>query len=195
MISIQEVIVVEGKYDKIKLEQLFDTLILTTEGFRLYKDKEKVALLRRLAEKRGLIILTDSDAAGFRIRGYINQCFGNLPVKHAYIPEIPGKERRKCKPGAEGLLGVEGIEDQIIIDAVLSQTQRIPPREEHEQITKGDFFALGLSGGPDSAKKRRLIAKKMHLPEKIPANALCKMVNIFYTKEEFLKLAHAVLGG
>ena len=127
MIKINEVIIVEGKYDKIKLQSLFDTLVVTTDGFRIYKNKEKAKMLRLLAEKRGIILLTDSDKAGLRIRNKVREIVGDANIKNVFVPQIKGKEKRKDKGGAEGILGVEGINDQIIIDAVMSQAVQTAP--------------------------------------------------------------------
>jgi len=183
--KIKEVIVVEGKYDKIKLSQIFDTLIITTEGFGIYKNKQKMALLKRLAKENGVIVLTDSDSAGFRIRNYIKQCFGDIPIKQAYIPDVSGKEKRKAKPSAEGFLGVEGIEDKIIIDAVLKAGVNIKP--EAEKITKADLYSLGLVGAPQSSARRSELAQKLNLPIKISSNALLDVLNTLYTMEEIKK--------
>ncbi|MDR0405420.1 MAG: toprim domain-containing protein, partial [Clostridiales bacterium] len=142
MIAIREIIVVEGKYDKMRLARLVDALIFTTDGFRVYRDKEKLALLRRLAMERGVIILTDSDAAGFRIRNYLKQCLGSTYVKHAYIPAVEGREKRKAKPSAEGLLGVEGISDDIILESL--RKAGATPSEPFCGMKKSDFYAMGL---------------------------------------------------
>ncbi len=186
MLKIREVIVVEGKYDKIKLSQIVDAVIITTDGFALYNNKQKMALLKRLASEKGIIVLTDSDSAGFRIRNYIKQCFGDIPIKHAYIPEIAGKEKRKDKCGAEGLLGVEGISDSLIIDAL--KKAGVTANENVNPITKADFYEFGLAGGKDSASNRQRLAKKMGLPTKLSANALLDVINLLYSREDFLKL-------
>lgn len=185
-IKIKEAIVVEGKYDKIKLSQLFDTLIIPTNGFDIYKNKNKLNMLKQVAEKSGIIILTDSDSAGFRIRNHLRSCIGDVAVKNAYIPEIKGKEKRKDESSKEGLLGVEGISDEVIIHAVMSQTQQV--KKNDEKITKTDFFELGLTGGADSAEKRAKLCKKLGLPVKISANQLISILNNLYKKEEFIKL-------
>lgn len=184
-IKISEAIVVEGKYDQIKLSRLFDTLIITTNGFDIYKNKSKLNMLKLVAEKNGIIILTDSDSAGFRIRNHIRNCLGDIPVKNAYIPEIEGKEKRKDAPSKEGFLGVEGIEEDIIVKAVMSQTQQV--EQKGEKITKTDFYELGLTGGTDSGEKRAKLCKKLGLPVKISANQLICAINNLYTKEEFMK--------
>ncbi len=185
-IKIKEAIVVEGKYDKIKLSRLFDTLIIPTNGFDIYKNKTKLNMLRQVAKKNGIIILTDSDSAGFRIRNHIRNCLGDVPVKNAYIPEVEGKEKRKDTPSKEGFLGVEGIDDNVIIEAVMSQTQQV--EKSDDKITKTDFYELGLTGGADSAQKRAMLCKRLGLPVKISANQLISALNNLYTKEEFLEI-------
>lgn len=185
-LKIKEAIIVEGKYDQIKLSRLFDTLIIPTNGFDIYKNKNKLNMLRQVAEKNGIIILTDSDSAGFRIRNHIRNCLGDIPVKNAYIPEVEGKERRKDAPSKEGFLGVEGIADDIIINAVMSQTQQV--EDKGEKITKADFYELGLTGGADSSEKRAKLCKKLGLPVKIPTNQLISALNNLYTKKEFINL-------
>lgn len=185
-LKINEAIVVEGKYDKIKLSRLFDTLIIPTNGFDIYKNKTKLNMLRQVAEKNGIIILTDSDSAGFRIRNHIRNCLGDIPIKNAYIPEVEGKEKRKDSPSKEGFLGVEGIDDNVIIEAVMSQTQQV--EKSDDKITKTDFYELGLTGGADSAQKRAKLCKKLGLPVKISANQLISALNNLYTREDFIKM-------
>lgn len=190
-LKIKEAIVVEGKYDLIKISRLFDTLIIPTNGFDIYKNKSKLNMLKTVAQKSGIIILTDSDSAGFRIRNHIRNCLGDVVVKNAYIPEIEGKEKRKDAPSREGFLGVEGISDEIIVNAVMSQTQQV--EQSGEKITKTDFFELGLTGGADSSEKRAKICKKTGLPIKISANQLISALNNIYTREEFLNLIENLL--
>ena len=185
-IKIKEAIVVEGKYDLIKISRLFDTLIIPTNGFDIYKNKSKLNMLKTVAQKSGIILLTDSDSAGFRIRNHIRNCLGDVVVKNAYIPEIEGKEKRKDAPSKEGFLGVEGISDEIIVNAVMSQTQQV--EQSGEKITKTDFFELGLTGGAESGQKRAKLCKKVGLPLKISANQLISALNNMYTREEFLNL-------
>lgn len=186
MQKISEIIVVEGKYDKMRLSQMIDAIIITTDGFRLYKDKAKLLTIKSLAKKHGIIVITDSDRAGFRIRNYLKQCLGDVPIKHAYIPEIKGKERRKSKAGAEGLLGVEGISDEIILEVI--QKANATKVENPLNLTKADLFELGLSGSADSGEKRKKIAEKLGLPSKISANALLDALNLWCSHEEFLNL-------
>lgn len=185
-IKISEAIVVEGKYDKIKLSRLFDTLIIPTNGFDIYKNKNKLNMLKRIGEKNGIIILTDSDSAGFRIRNHLRSCLGDVSVKNAYVPEIEGKEKRKDQPSKEGLLGVEGISDEMIVQSIMSQTQQVEKADD--KITKIHFFELGLTGCTDSAEKRARLCKKLGLPVKISANQLISTLNSLYTKEEFYEL-------
>lgn len=183
---IEEIIIVEGKYDKIKLESLVDATILTTDGFRLYRDKEKQAALRKAALRRGVIVLTDSDRAGIRIRNLIKNIVGSdAVVKHAYIPEIHGKERRKTAPSAEGLLGVEGMPKE----ELLTVLERVcTPAPEGRRVTKTDLYEAGLSGGTGSAEKRKTLARSLRLPEKLSANALLDYINAVCTYEEFIEL-------
>ena len=191
MIRIKEAIVVEGRYDKNTLSQIVDAHIIETAGFGIFSDKEKTALLRRLAEKCGIIILTDSDGAGFLIRNRIKGAVPEGCVKHAYIPDIKGKERRKQHASKEGKLGVEGMTPEIIIEALKRSGATIEgestePRKG--EITKGDLYELGLSGGAGSAEKRKELAHKLALPEKMSANALLDVLNALYTKEELFDL-------
>ncbi len=189
MIHIKEAIVVEGKYDKNTLSQLVDTLIIETRGFAIFKDKEKIAMLRSLADKRGIIVLTDSDGAGLLIRNHIKSALGTDNVKHAYIPPIHGKEKRKKHWGKEERLGVEGMTQEVLVFALrrsgatfLSEEEILPKAE----LTKTDLFVLGLSGGENSATLRKALLEKLHLPEYITANSLLPILNALYTKEELL---------
>ena len=186
MLRIKEAIVVEGRYDKNTLSQVVDTLILETRGFHIFKDPEQLALLRRAAERRGLIILTDSDGAGFVIRSRIKGAVPQRWVKHAYIPDIPGKERRKRQPGKEGKLGVEGMTREVILSALRAAGATIDGETAKAEapITKQDFMELGLSGGAGSSEKRRCLQKKLDLPEHMSSNALLQAVNLLYSKEE-----------
>ena len=186
MISVKEVIVVEGRYDKNTLSQVFDAVIVETSGFGLFKDGEKLALLRRLAEKRGLVILTDSDGAGFVIRNYIKGAIDPALVKMAYIPDVPGKERRKSSPSKEGKLGVEGMSAEVLIAALRRAGATLGGETATHRtggITKATLYELGLSGRPDSAARRRELLKKLDLPEKLGANALLDVLNALYDEE------------
>lgn len=188
MIKINEAIIVEGKYDKIKLSSFIDGLIITTDGFSIFKDKEKRELIRTLAQKRGILILTDSDGAGFVIRNHIKGFVPNERIKNAYIPEILGKEKRKTKPSKEGTLGVEGISKEEIIKALEKCGVFGEEKSEEEKITKIDLYEAGLYGRDDSVQKRDEIKKKLNLPSKLSANAFLDVLNFLMTKEEFLKI-------
>lgn len=188
MLTIREAIVVEGRYDKNALSQVVDTVILETSGFSVFKDGEKLALLRRLAERRGLIILTDSDGAGFVIRNYLKGAIPADRVKHAYIPDIYGKERRKRAPGKEGKLGVEGMRPQVLRDALLRAGATVTGEGERPAgrgaLTPADLFALGLSGTPDAAVRRCALLRRLELPEHMNTKALLTVLNALYTPEE-----------
>jgi len=190
MVSIKEVIVVEGRYDKNTLSQIVDAVILETGGFGVFSDKEKLALLRRMAEKRGLIIFTDSDGAGFVIRNYLRGALPKDKVKHAYIPDVPGKEKRKSSPSKEGKLGVEGMQPEALLNALrrAGATMAGAAAQNTGGFTKADLFALGLSGGADSAAKRKALLKRLQLPEKLTANALLDVLNALYSREELIAL-------
>ena len=191
MRKIKEVIVVEGRYDKNALSQVVDATVVTLGGFSVFNDREKLAFLRRLAEKQGLIILTDSDGAGFVIRNYLKGALPKEQVKQAYIPDIHGKERRKRSPGKEGKLGVEGMKPDVLLEALRRCGATFLDGEEEaaparEPITKADLFALSLTGGPDSAAKRQALLKKLDLPEHLTTNGLLEALNLLYTREELL---------
>ena len=198
MKKVKEVIVVEGRYDKNALSQVVDATVITLGGFSVFNDKEKLAFLRRLAEKQGLIVLTDSDGAGFVIRNYLK---GTLPkelVKQAYIPDIYGKERRKRTPGKEGKLGVEGMKPDVLLAALARAGATFLDEENGtgaagEPITKADLFELGLTGGPDSAAKRQAILRELELPEHLTANGLMEALNLLYSRESFLEFAKKLL--
>ena len=194
MVKIQEAILVEGRYDKNTLSQIVDAPIFETAGFGIFKDKEQLALLRRVAEKRGLIVFTDSDGAGFVIRNYIKGAIPGKYLKHAYIPDIPGKERRKAASGKEGKLGVEGMSTEVILQALHASGATIDGEavERGSSITKQDFVDWGLSGGQDSAEKRKKLLKKLNLPERMTANALLRAVNLLYSREELAEMLDAI---
>ena len=188
MKRIKEVIVVEGRYDKNTLSQIVDATVITVGGFSVFNDKEKLAFLRRLAAEKGLIVLTDSDGAGFVIRNYLKGALPKEQVKQAYIPDVQGKERRKRRAGKEGKLGVEGMKPDVLLEALrragatfLDETgEDLPAREP---ITKADLFALGLTGGADSAVRRKALLKRLELPEHLTANGMLEALNLLYDRE------------
>ena len=188
---VREVIVVEGRYDKNALRQAVEATVIETGGFGVFKDGEKLALLRRLAAERGLILLTDSDGAGFVIRNFLKGAIPPDRLKQAYIPDIYGKERRKTAPGKEGKLGVEGMPPAVLLQALERAGATFEdgdaPRER-TPITKGDFYDLGLTGGTNSAALRGAVLRALDLPERMTANALLEAVNLLYGREEFLAL-------
>ena len=194
MLKIKEAIVVEGRYDKNTLSQIVDAPILETSGCGIFKDKAHMALLRRVAERRGLIVFTDSDGAGFVIRNHIKSAIPGKYLKHAYIPDIPGKEKRKSAPGKEGKLGVEGISPEILLDALRKSGATIEGEEASpaRSITKQDLMALGLSGGPDASARRLALLKKLNLPEHMSANAMLQALNLLYTPEELETLMESL---
>jgi len=188
MIKLKQAIVVEGKYDKNTLSQLVDAPIFATNGFGVMRDKAMLDFLRRVAEKRGLIILTDSDGAGFVIRNYLKGALPKDKVLHAYIPDVSGKERRKAQPGKEGKLGVEGMRPETLLAALRNAGAEIcDPAVPTERITKTDLYLAGLSGGEHSAQKRKALQKELRLPEHLGSNAFLDAVNLLMTRGEFLK--------
>ena len=192
MKRVEEVILVEGRYDKNTLLQTVDALVLESSGFGIFHDRQKQKLLRTLAEKRGLIVLTDSDGAGFVIRNFIKGCVPPELVKHAYIPDIPGKERRKALPSREGKLGVEGMSPEILLEALRRAGAHFSDEENsvapRERISKADLYALGLSGGEDSRGKRAELLRRLDLPERLSADGLLDVLNALMSREEFFAL-------
>ena len=192
MRRVQEAIVVEGKHDVIRVRSAVDAVVIPTEGFRIFEDKEKMAMLRRLAAVRGLIVLTDSDSAGGVIRNHLLSCIPAQQLKQAYIPPVKGKERRKPGPSKEGLLGVEGMD----ADTVVAALERCGATFEDEDtpthtslcLTKADWMALGLSGTADSAARRRQLAEALGVPTYLSANRLLELVNTTVTAEEWAAL-------
>ncbi len=186
MVKIKEAIVVEGRYDKNTLSQIVDAPIFETNGFGIFKDKQQMALLRQVAERRGLIVFTDPDGAGFVIRNHIKSAIDGKYLKHAYVPDILGKERRKAAPGKEGKLGVEGMPPEIILEALHSAGATMDGESQAAQasITKQDLMALGLSGGANAAENRLKLLKKLNLPEHMSANAMLQALNLLYSLEE-----------
>ena len=188
MIHLRQAVVVEGKYDKIRLSALVDGPILVTNGFRIFKNREQLALLRRLARQDGILILTDSDAAGFKIRNYIKSAVPNGRIYHAYIPEILGKEARKDHPSKEGTLGVEGMDLQILAAALQKSGVLFAEGPKKDPVTRMDFDENGLSGRPDSSQKRLSLLRELSLPHYLSAAALLEAVNALMSREDFLRL-------
>ena len=186
MIKIREAIVVEGRYDKNTLSQIVDAPIIETSGFGIMKDKAQLEFMRKVAQKRGLILFTDSDGAGFVIRNFLKGAIPTAQLKHAYIPDVAGKERRKSAPGKEGKLGVEGMTPEVIVNALRRAGATIEGENAPKQnaITKQDMMELGLSGGADSKARRLALLKKLDLPEHMSANALLQALNLLYTLTE-----------
>ena len=194
MVKIKEAIVVEGRYDKNTLSQIVEAPILETAGFGIFKDKKQMALLRQVAEKRGLIVFTDSDGAGFVIRNHIKSAIPAKFLKHAYTPDILGKERRKAAPGKEGKLGVEGMTREIILEALRKAGATFEGEEaaSTHQITKQDLMDLGLSGGADASAKRLALLRKLNLPEHMSANAMLQALNLLYSLDELQEIVKSI---
>ena len=186
MVKIKEAIVVEGRYDKNTLSQIVDAPIFETRGFGIFKDKAQMALLRQVAQRRGLIVFTDADGAGFVIRNHLKSAIPAQYLKHAYTPDIFGKERRKTAPGKEGKLGVEGMRPEIILDALRKAGATFEGENSApvHQITKQDLMELGLSGGADASAKRLALLKKLDLPQHMSANAMLQALNLLYSPDE-----------
>lgn len=188
MVKVREAIVVEGRYDKNTLSQIVDAPILETDGFGIMKDRSKLELLRRVAKSRGLIVFTDADGAGFVIRNFLKGAIEPQYLKHAYTPDLMGKERRKRQPGKEGKLGVEGMKPEVILDSLRRAGATIEGESAAGagEITKQDLMELGLSGGTDSSFKRRELLRILKLPEHMSSNAMLQALNLLYTKEELV---------
>lgn len=188
MIKLRQAIVVEGKYDKNALRQLVDAPVFETNGFGVMKNRELVELLRLTARRRGLIVLTDSDGAGFVIRNYLKRVLPKAGVLHAYVPDVYGKERRKAHAGKEGKLGVEGMPPEILLQALRNAGAEASegPAQRGAPIVKADLYAAGYSGRTDSAARRAALLKELSLPEHMSSNALLDALNVLMTREEFL---------
>ena len=187
-IKIKETIVVEGKYDKIRLAPLFDANIIELGGFRIYNNKDRLALIRRIAEKNGIIILTDSDSAGFRLRHYLSSAVSKANIKNVFIPNVSGKEKRKAKPGKENLIGVEGMSTEVLLSAF--KKAGIDPEtgdsERTEPFSKAFLYELGLSGGSNSSEIRKKICERFSLPKMLSANSLAEILPIVTTEAELV---------
>lgn len=188
MLQVKQVIIVEGKYDKIKLSSIVKAVILPTHGFRIFRDQEMLSLIRHYARNEGIIILTDSDRAGFRIRSYIRSAIPDGKIRNIYIPDIFGKEKRKDKPSAEGKLGVEGMDADILREAFRKAGVLTEETVSGEPITKTDLYFAGLYGRPDCTQRRRDFQKELGLPEMLSASALPEILNSMMTREEFLQM-------
>ena len=191
MVKIREAIVVEGRYDKNTLSQIIDGYILELSGFQIFRDKQQLALLRKVAQSRGLIVFTDSDGAGFVLRNYLKSAIPAQYLKHAYIPDIYGKERRKAAPGKEGKLGVEGMTPQVILQCLQRAGATFCDEDtatSNAQITKADLYELGLSGGKDSARLRLQLLRKLELPERMSSNAMLQALNLLCTLEQLQQI-------
>ena len=190
MLHLEQAVIVEGKYDKIKLNSIIDGVIITTNGFSVIKDKEKIELIRYFAKKKGIIILTDSDSAGFKIRNYIKGAVQEGKITNVYIPDIFGKEKRKTAPSKEGKLGVEGIDKEILLKAfekagILSSETS----EKRDPITKIDLYEAGLTGGKNSSEKRKAVLKRLDMPQLLTTNSMLEILNTMMSREEFMRFA------
>lgn len=184
-IKLSEAVIVEGKYDKIKLSNILDAFIIETNGFAVFKDKAKLSFIKKLAKERGIIILTDSDHAGFMIRNYISSGVPKEQIKNVYIPDIFGKEKRKNAPSKEGKLGVEGMTKEVIVEALSKAGITSSKSVCSDPVTTVDFYDLGLTGGAGSKAKRKALCKALDLPEFLSTSSLISCINNFMTKEEF----------
>lgn len=194
MIKINRAVIVEGRYDKIKLASILDAVIIETEGFGIFNNKEKQKLIRKLADTKGLLILTDSDSAGFKIRSFIKGIVPAEQIKHAYIPDIFGKEKRKTEPSKEGKLGVEGIKKELLLDALEKAGVfcEETATEEKREITKLDLYEDGLSGRENSDELRKKLLSHLDLPERLTSNALVQILNTFLTFDEYKKAVEEI---
>ncbi len=196
MLKIKEAIIVEGRYDKIKLSSIVDTPIIETNGFRVFSDKEKQNLIRQIATVRGILVLTDSDGAGFVIRNFLKGAVDKSKIKHCYIPQIEGKERRKAQKSKEGLLGVEGVSDEVIINAIRSSGATIIGEEtkKENEIKKSDLYILGLTGIENSEYNRKALLKYLNLPTYLSTNAMLTALNCLYSFEELKSIVEKING-
>lgn len=196
MLKLKEAVVVEGRYDKIKIKSLVDAPVIETNGFRVFSDKEKQNLIRKIADVRGILVLTDSDGAGFVIRNFLRGVVDKSKIKHCYIPQIEGKEKRKSQKGKEGLLGVEGISDEIIINAIKASGATIIGSDggkKSDDITKPDLFYLGLTGAENADKNRKKLLNHLNLPSYLSTNAMLTALNCLYSLEELKKICEKIL--
>ena len=198
MIRLDRPVIVEGKYDKLKLSSILDATIITTNGFGIFNDKEKRLLIRRLAEKNGIFVLTDADGAGLVIRNLLRGCVPKEKITNIYIPAVKGKERRKSAPSKEGYLGVEGIDTEtltaIFAPFAVGYSERSSEPAEPAKVTKADFYESGLAGGEGSAEKRQKLAEKLGLPPHMSANALLEAINLLYPRAVYEDALAALFG-
>lgn len=188
MIKLSQAVIVEGKYDVIKLSNMLDALIIKTDGFGIFKDSEKQRLIRRLANEKGIIVLTDSDSAGFVIRNFISSCVPKEKIINVYIPDIFGKEKRKAERSKEGKLGVEGVPESVILEALRKAGVTASVTDEKRRlITNVDLYEYGLSGRENSSRKRKKLLAALSLPERMSTSSLVKILNSFVTYEEFIE--------
>ena len=196
MISVKEAIIVEGRYDRIKLKAVVDTPIIETGGFRVFKDKEKQKLIRKIAESRGILILTDSDSGGFVIRNFLKGIVPESKIKHAYIPQLKGKEKRKAKASKEGLLGVEGVSEEVILKALKTSGATVlndSSDAREPEIEKIHLYELGLTGKENSAVLREKLLKKLELPTYLTTNAMLSALNCLYSLEELKNIVSSII--
>lgn len=193
MIKLKQAVVVEGKYDKIKLSSIIDAVIIETNGYRIFKDSEKLELIKYYAEKTGIIIMTDSDSAGFKIRNFIKSTVRNGNIINVYIPDISGKEKRKTKPSAEGKLGVEGVDKKIILRSLENAgVTQYSESEKRDSISRTDLFELGLSGGNNSSQMRKILLSKLELPQLLSVSSMLDVLNTMMDKSELEKLVQTI---
>ena len=194
MIKLKEAVIVEGRYDKIKLKNLIDAPIIETNGFRIFNDKERRDMIRQIADRRGILIMTDSDGAGLVIRNFLNGAVDKAKIKHCYIPQLEGKEKRKEQKSKEGFLGVEGVPDEVIIEAIRKSGATVIGEEaaQTNEITKADLFTLGLTGTANSAQKRKKLLKKLNMPDYLSTNAMLTALNCLYSLEELKSVLNEI---
>lgn len=194
MIKIKEAIVVEGRYDKIKLSSIVDAPIIETNGFRIFSDKEKQSLIRKIADVRGILVFTDSDGAGFVIRNFLKGAVDNSKIKHCYIPQIEGKEKRKAQKSKEGFLGVEGVSDEVILTAIKNSGATVigEERSAENKISKADLFVLGLTGAENAEHNRKKLLKHLNMPSYLSTNAMLTALNCLYSFEELKEILEAL---
>lgn len=193
MLRVKEAVIVEGRYDKLKLANIIDTLIVETGGFRIYKDKQRLSFIKKLAAEKGVIILTDSDHSGFQIRNYLSSVLPKQQVKHLYIPDILGKEKRKDAPSKEGKLGVEGIDDGVLIKLFEENGIKAHRVFKGEPVTAYDLLELGVSGADGAKQKKKKLLEQLDLPEFLSTNSLLSYINSSMSRQEFLSLAEKIL--